>query len=174
MPPFDKSKFPDDLPETALVEPMRNADGYRFDVVEQLFFAYRDFIKDPDMVLEDYGFGRAHHRVLYFVNRCPGIRVAELLEILHITKQSLARVLKQLIESDHITQHTSPEDGRARLLFPTQTGRNLALALAQTQSRRIEQALFQLGPDGAAAAKRFLQLLINDADHEMIGKLEDI
>jgi len=174
MPKIDPTKLPQDLPKTALIEPMRNEDGYRFDVVEHLFFAYRDFTKDPDLVLEDYGFGRAHHRVLYFVNRSPGIRVAELLDILHITKQSLARVLKQLIETEHITQHSSPDDGRARLLFPTQKGRNLALALTQTQSRRIERALSQLGPEGAAAAKKVLQLLINDAERDMIRRLEDL
>ena len=174
MSTLDPSKLPKDLPSNALVEPMRSSEGFRIDMVEHLFFAYRDFINDPDLVLEEIGFGRAHHRVLYFVNRTPGIRVAELLEILNITKQSLARVLKQLIESEHISQHSSPDDGRARLLFPTQKGRNLALALSQTQCRRIERALSELGPDGAVAAKKFLHLLINDADHEMIKKLEDI
>lgn len=168
------SSFPTDLPDDAVIEPMRNSDGFRFDIVEQLFFAYRDFIKDPDLVLKDYGFGRAHHRVLYFVNRTPGIRVAELLDILHITKQSLARVLKQLIDSGFIFQHISPNDGRARLLFPTKKGRGLALALAETQSRRIEQAMSDLGPAGASAAKMFLQLLINEADKELVQKLEDI
>ena len=65
MSTFDHSKLPQDLPDTALVEPMRNTEGYRFDMVEHLFFAYRDFINDPDLVLEEIGFGRAHHRVLY-------------------------------------------------------------------------------------------------------------
>lgn len=163
-----------DLPNSIITDPMRNGDEFRFDIVEQFFFAYRDFTKEPDIVLRDYGFGRAHHRVLYFVNRSPGIRVADLLDILHITKQSLARVLKQLLETDFIVQHTSPEDGRARLLYPTHKGRDLALALSRSQSRRIEQALEELGPVGAQAAKKFLQLLINEADHDKIKRLENI
>ncbi len=74
------------------------APGELISHVELLFFAYRDFTGDADAVLEEYGFGRAHHRVLHFVSRNPGLRVANLLEILKITKQSLARVLKQLVE----------------------------------------------------------------------------
>lgn len=160
-----------DLSKEAVTTPMRNDDGFHFDVVEQLFFAYRDFTKDPDILLAKYDFGRAHHRVIYFVNRSPGVRVAELLDILNITKQSLARVLKQLIDTDFIIQHTSPDDGRARLLFPTRKGRDLALELARSQSRRINHALMELGPAGAEAAKTFLQLLINDTDREKIKKL---
>src|ERR1700759_296530 len=66
--------------------------------IELFYFAYRDFTCDPDAILAQYGFGRAHHRVLHFVHRNPGLKVAELLEILKITKQSLARVLKQLVD----------------------------------------------------------------------------
>ena len=82
--------------------------------VELLFFAYRDFTGDPDAVLAQYGFGRAHHRVLHFVHRNPGLRVANLLEILKITKQSLARVLKQLIGEGFIVQKAGAEDRRER------------------------------------------------------------
>ena len=69
-----------------------------WDVIELLFFAYRDFVSDPDDVLAKFGFGRAHHRVLHFVNRHPGMKVADLLDVLKITKQSLGRVLKQLVD----------------------------------------------------------------------------
>src|SRR3954469_19636125 len=72
--------------------------------IELFYFAYRDFTCDPDAILEQYGFGRAHHRVLHFVHRNPGLKVAELLEILKITKQSLARVLKQLVDEGFIIQ----------------------------------------------------------------------
>lgn len=86
-------------------KPIRTAmsveDGIDFAIIELFFFAYRDFTSDPDQILADYGFGRAHHRVLHFVNRRPGLTVAELLDVLKITKQSLARVLKQLIDTDH-------------------------------------------------------------------------
>nr|MCH9765248.1 MarR family transcriptional regulator [Alphaproteobacteria bacterium] len=94
--------------------------------VELLFFAYRDFTGDPDAVLEEYGFGRAHHRVLHFVYRNPGLRVARLLDILKITKQSLARVLKQLIDTGFIIQKTGPQDRRERQLFTTDQGSALA------------------------------------------------
>jgi hypothetical protein len=85
---------------------------------ELLFFAYRDFTRDPDTILKDFGFGRAHHRVLHFVNRHSGLRVADLLEILTITKQSLSRVLKQLIDKGYIVQRAGSSDRRERLLFP--------------------------------------------------------
>src|SRR5262249_60152332 len=75
-----------------------------WDIIELLFFAYRDFIGDPDEVLAKFNFGRAHHRVLHFVNRNPGMKVAELLDILKITKQSLGRVLKQLIDDGYVVQ----------------------------------------------------------------------
>jgi len=163
---------PDDL-QKMVTTPMRNGDGFRFDVFERMFFAYRDFTRGPDIVLADFGFGRAHHRVLYFVNRSPGIRVTELLDILAITKQSLARVLKQLLETDFIIQQESAEDRRARLLFPTKKGRELALELSRSQSRRIDEAMEILGPVGAEAAKQFLELLINDADQATIRKLEE-
>jgi len=112
-----------------------------FEIIELLFFAYRDFISDPDAILEKSGFGRAHHRVVHFVNRDPGMTVADLLDTLRITKQSLARVLKQLIDSGYIRQKEGPDDRRQRRLYPTQAGRELALALARPQSRRIAAAL---------------------------------
>src|SRR5262245_1861085 len=90
--------------------------------VELLFFAYRDFTAEPDAVLAEFGFGRAHHRVLHFVHRRPGLRVADLLDILKITKQSLARVLKELVDQGFIEQRAGAQDRRERLLFPTGKG----------------------------------------------------
>ncbi len=87
-----------------------------WDLIELLFFAYRDFVGDPDDVLGKFGFGRAHHRVLHFVNRNPGMKVAALLDILRITKQSLGRVLKQLIDQGYIEQKEGEHDRRQRLL----------------------------------------------------------
>src|SRR3954467_11779128 len=117
-----------------------------WDVIELLFFAYRDFISDPDDVLAKFGFGRAHHRVLHFVNRNPGMKVAELLDILRITKQSLGRVLKQLIDQGYVLQREGAEDRRQRLLFVTPKGEALALKLATLQTQRISRALGELGP----------------------------
>ena len=120
--------------------PMADA-GEAIRLVELLFFAYRDFTADPDAVLSDFGFGRAHHRVLHFVNRNPGLRVADLLDILKITKQSLARVLKQLVDEGYIDQHAGTADRRERLLVPTPKGAALAEELATLQVERVARAL---------------------------------
>src|SRR5476651_1533497 len=93
-----------------------------WDVIELLFFAYRDFVSEPDGVLGKLGFGRAHHRVLHFVNRNPGMKVADLLEILNITKQSLGRVLKQLVDQGFVVQKEGAQDRRQRLLYVTPKG----------------------------------------------------
>ncbi|MGB7286898.1 MAG: MarR family transcriptional regulator [Salaquimonas sp.] len=134
------------------------------ETIELLFFAYRDFIADADRVLEKLAFGRAHHRVLYFVNRKPGLMVAELLDLLGITKQSLARVLKQLINSGYIVQMTGASDRRQRLLYPTQNGRELILRLSLPQSRRIENALTSVGKTSDSSIKRFLRQMTDSAD----------
>ncbi|MFC6489713.1 MarR family winged helix-turn-helix transcriptional regulator [Nitratireductor sp. GCM10026969] len=136
-------------------------DEVDFTLIELLFFAYRDFTSDPDAILASYGFGRAHHRVLHFVNRRPGLTVAELLEVLRITKQSLARVLKQLVDTGHIVQVQGPRDRRQRELYPTKKGRALALALALPQSRRIHAALDEAGIEDRAALERFLRAMVN-------------
>src|SRR5690242_21298829 len=93
-----------------------------WDIIELLFFAYRDFVGDPDEVLSKLGFGRAHHRVLHFVNRNPGMKVADLLEVLKITKQSLGRVLKQLVDDGYVQQKEGAQDRRQRLLYVTSKG----------------------------------------------------
>src|SRR5437867_4115690 len=116
-----------------------------WDVIELLFFAYRDFVGDPDEVLSKLDFGRAHHRVLHFVNRNPGMKVAELLDVLKITKQSLGRVLKQLIDEGYVEQKEGARDRRQRLLFVTPKGEALAMKLAGLQTARIVRALSDLG-----------------------------
>src|SRR5262245_18434511 len=90
-----------DRPQPAGERPGRDGEP-EWDIIELLFFAYRDFVGDPDEVLAKFSFGRAHHRVLHFVNRNPGMKVAELLDILKITKQSLGRVLKHLVERCYV------------------------------------------------------------------------
>ena len=132
-----------------------------WDIIELLFFAYRDFIGDPDDVLAKFGFGRAHHRVLHFVNRNPGMKVAELLDILKITKQSLGRVLKQLIDEGYVLQKEGANDRRQRLLYVTPKGEGLAMKLAGLQTARITRALSELGPNAQEAASRFLTAMIN-------------
>src|SRR5438309_1808726 len=127
-----------------------------WDLIELLFFAYRDFVSDPDHVLEKFGFGRAHHRVLHFVNRNPGMKVADLLETLRITKQSLGRVLKQLVDEGYVLQKEGADDRRHRLLFVTPKGEQLAMKLAGLQTERITRALADLGPGAHKAARDFL------------------
>jgi len=135
-----------------------------WDIIELLFFAYRDFVGDPDEVLSKLGFGRAHHRVIHFVNRNPGMKVAELLDILGITKQSLGRVLKQLVDEGYVVQREGAQDRRQRLLFVTPKGEALSLKLATLQTQRIARALSELGSGAHAAARDFLTAMI-DADN---------
>ena len=139
-----------------------------WDLIELLFFAYRDFVSDPDHVLEKFGFGRAHHRVLHFVNRNPGMKVADLLETLRITKQSLGRVLKQLVEEDYVVQKEGPDDRRHRLLFVTPKGEQLAMKLAHLQTERITRALASLGPNAHESARVFLAAMVDEASREHV------
>jgi DNA-binding MarR family transcriptional regulator len=139
-----------------------------WDIIELLFFAYRDFVSDPDDALAKFNFGRAHHRVLHFVNRNPGMKVAELLDILKITKQSLGRVLKQLIDQGYVLQKEGANDRRQRLLFVTPKGETLALKLAALQSARIARALSELGPNAHEAACRFLVAMIDVDNRENV------
>ena len=142
-----------------------------WDIIELLFFAYRDFVSDPDDVLAKLGFGRAHHRVLHFVNRHPGMKVADLLEVLKITKQSLGRVLKQLVDEGYVSQKEGENDRRQRLLFVTPKGEALAMKLAGLQTERISRALGQIGPNAHEAARRFLVAMIDADGRDDVQKL---
>ncbi|HLN38026.1 MAG TPA: MarR family transcriptional regulator [Xanthobacteraceae bacterium] len=142
-----------------------------WDLIELLFFAYRDFVGDPDEVLAKLGFGRAHHRVLHFVNRNPGIKVADLLDILKITKQSLGRVLKQLIDQGYVVQREGAQDRRQRLLHVSAAGEALAMQLAGLQTERIARVLAEIGPGGREAARRFLAGMIDADDRDHVLRL---
>jgi DNA-binding MarR family transcriptional regulator len=155
----------------AAIEPAQDADESYFDLIELLFFAYRDFVGDPDEVLEKLGFGRAHHRVLHFVNRNPGMKVAELLDVLKITKQSLGRVLKQLIDEGYVVQKAGANDRRQRLLYASPAGEALAMKLVGLQTARIARVLGELGPDAREAARRFLAGMIDAEDRERVLRL---
>jgi len=126
-------------------------------LVEMLFFAYRDFTGEADAALEAYGLGRAHHRVLHFVNRRAGIRVADLLELLKITKQSLGRVLRKLVDDGWIEQAPGADDRRERHLTLTANGRALAAELAALQTRRIDAALREIEASGAALPREHVR-----------------
>jgi DNA-binding MarR family transcriptional regulator len=139
--------------------------------VELFYFAYREFTSDPDTILAQYAFGRAHHRVLHFVHRNPGLKVAELLEILKITKQSLARVLKQLVDEGFVIQRAGNEDRRERRLYLSAKGARLTDKLTQIQVRRIENALAKLGPESSAIVSSFLFLMIAETDRPQVENL---
>jgi DNA-binding MarR family transcriptional regulator len=150
------------------------AEGYdpeTIRLIELIFFAYRDFVAAPDEILSRQGFGRAHHRVLHFVNRNPGLPVAELLKVLKITKQSLARVLKELVAAGFVEQRTGARDRRQRLLHTTTSGRDLAVKLAELQSRHIGAALATAGIEVRSAAERFLFAMIDAEDRGAVGRL---
>lgn len=140
-------------------------------MVELLFFAYRDFVAGPDEILAELGFGRAHHRVLHFVHRQPGLRVADLLGILKITKQSLARVLKQLVDEGYILQETGASDRRERRLHPTERGSSLARRMLELQTHRLADALSAAGVGAEHAAALFLAGVIAEEDRERAEEL---
>ena len=141
------------------------------ETIELMFFAYRDFTGEADQYLSTKGFGRAHHRVIYFVTRHPGLSVADLLAILKITKQSLARVLKQLIDEGYIDQEPGPQDRRQRLLFATPKGAELARSLTELQMRRVAEALDATGPDAASVVHAFLVGMISQEDRPSVKEL---
>src|SRR5665811_1437686 len=148
--------------------PAPRAGDLRWDIIELLFFAYRDFVGDADHELEAFGFGRAHHRVIHFVHRYPGLKVADLLDVLRITKQSLGRVLKQLLDEGYIVQRTGNNDRRQRLLFATAKGEALVGKLAGLQTDRINRAMRDINPAGVDAIRQFLRAMIDHDDPDKV------
>ncbi len=137
--------------------------------IELLFYAYRDFTDEPDAILTEYGFGRAHHRVIYFVGRHPGMTVRQLLDILKITKQSLARVLRQLVDEGFVEQRQDDADGRRRLLYLGDKGRDLENLLTARQGRRIAGAYAAAGPDAIKGFRSILRGIINEGDRGRVS-----
>jgi len=156
----DRSPMPQPDAETRLTE-----------AIELLFFGYRDFISDPDAILSAYEFGRAHHRVVHFVGRNPGITVAELLDILRITKQSLARVLRQLIERGFVEQKTGEKDRRQRRLYLTKEGGELLHRLVAPQRARVAQALAAGGAGAEDAWRTVMFALLNEENRAEVEHL---
>ena len=138
---------------------------------ELLYFAYRDFIAWPDEILQKYGFGRAHHRIIFFVNQNPGMTVAELLKLLNITKQSLSRVLSTLIDQSYITQEIGEEDRRQRLLYLTGKGQKLLKEVSVYQKEQMIKACRSSGTEATEGFWKVLTALINENDRDDILKL---
>ena len=141
-----------------------------YEGMELLFFAYRDFTAECDAILANYGFGRAHHRVIYFVARNPGISVAELLEILRITKQSLSRVLGQLVREGYINSRQSTEDRRRRLLTLTDKGNELEERLSTVHRTLLARAFREAGGDSVAGYRQVLLGIIDETDRQRFAK----
>ncbi len=141
------------------------------ELIELLFFAYRDFVGDADELLAEFGFGRAHHRVVHFVNRHPGMRVADLLAVLKITKQSLGRVLRELIDSGYIQQRAGDTDRRERLLYVAPKGEELARQLVTLQTRRFARALNECGAGAREGARKFLASMIDPQSRAEVERL---
>jgi DNA-binding MarR family transcriptional regulator len=134
------------------------------DVMELFFFSYRDFIREPDAILEKYNFGRAHHRVIHFVGRNPEITVTRLLNILKIRKQSLSRVLSQLVREDFVQQVQGLTDRRQRLLSLTTKGYDLEDKLSRYQRDRITSAFVRAGPEAVNAFYKILLNMMNNPE----------
>ena len=132
--------------------------------MELLFFAYRDFTAEPDLILARHRFGRAHHRVIYFVGRYPGIAVSELLDILGITKQSLSRVLGQLVRQGFVVQRADRRDRRRRLLELTDRGQELERQLSENQRRRMARAYRNAGAESVEGFRTVLRNLMDERD----------
>ena len=132
--------------------------------IELLFYAYRDFTAEPDEMLAHFGFGRAHHRVIYFVGRYPEMTVTQLLGILHITKQSLSRVLSQLVRQGFITQRAGERDRRQRLLELTQKGIELERALSENQRARVANAYKEAGAQAVEGFRKVMLGIIGSPD----------
>ncbi|MEM1079903.1 MAG: MarR family winged helix-turn-helix transcriptional regulator [Pseudomonadota bacterium] len=134
--------------------------------IEAMFFAYRGFTADPDRLLEEFAYGRAHHRALHFIQRTPGTTVNNLLAILGVTKQSLNRVLRTLIEDGLVVSRVGKRDRRERNLFLTEAGAALERRLSEAQRRRMRAAYRAAGPE---AVRGFRQVLEEIMDPELRG-----
>ncbi|MFN4142601.1 MarR family winged helix-turn-helix transcriptional regulator [Aestuariivirga sp.] len=137
-------------------------------LIELLFFAYRDFVSDPDEILSQFGFGRAHHRVLHFVGRDPGMTVQQLLDILRITKQSLGRVLKELIDKGYVFQKEGESDRRQRLLYLTEAGEELRQRLMRPQMNRIRRAVSLAGGNAGLVYRKVLYHMVSPENREAV------
>ncbi len=141
--------------------------------IELMFFAYRGFTADPDRILDARGYGRAHHRAVYFVNRRPGLTVNELLEILGVTKQSLNRVLRQLVEDGLVESRVGVVDRRQRNLHLTELGRGLEKELSAAQRKRMRVAFSHAGPEAVRGFRKVLEQMIDpDLRERFLGALD--
>ncbi|MCV3269818.1 MarR family winged helix-turn-helix transcriptional regulator [Roseobacter sinensis] len=141
--------------------------------IEAMFFAYRGFTADPDRILSDMAYGRAHHRAVHFINRAPGTTVNNLLNILGVTKQSLNRVLRTLIEDGLVESRIGKADKRERHLFLTEAGRALEQKLSDAQRARMRMAFRDAGPEAVAGFRTVLEAMMDREMRSAYSRLKD-
>ena len=141
--------------------------------IEAMFFAYRGFTADPDRILSDMAYGRAHHRAIHFINRAPGTTVNNLLSILGVTKQSLNRVLRTLIEDGLVESRVGKFDKRERHLFLTEEGEALEQKLSDAQRARMRMAFRDAGPEAVAGFRKVLEAMMDREMRYTYNRLRD-
>ena len=129
--------------------------------IEAMFFAYRGFTADPDLILENHAYGRAHHRAIHFINRSPGTTVNNLLDILGVTKQSLNRVLRTLVQDGLVDSRIGTRDKRERHLYLTGAGETLERELSEAQRTRMRAAYRAAGPDAVQGFRQVLEQIMD-------------
>lgn len=141
--------------------------------IELMFFAYRGFTADPDLILENYAYGRAHHRAIHFINRTPGLAVNDLFDILGVTKQSLNRVLRQLVNDGLVDSRIGKQDRRQRNLFLTDVGEKLERELSDAQRNRMRKAYSHAGPEAVQGFRTVLEQIIDPSLRDKALNLAD-
>ncbi|KPA19924.1 Transcriptional regulator SlyA [Shimia sp. SK013] len=141
--------------------------------IEAMYFAYRGFTADPDRILESMAYGRAHHRAIHFINRAPGTTVTNLLAILGVTKQSLNRVLRTLIEDGLVESRVGKSDRRERNLYLTEDGTSLEHRLSDAQRARMRSAFRDAGPDAVSGFRQVLESMMDGELRRQYKSLRD-
>ncbi len=141
--------------------------------IEAMFFAYRGFTADPDRILSDLAYGRAHHRAVHFINRAPGTTVNNLLNILGVTKQSLNRVLRTLIADGLVQSRVGKIDKRERHLYLTDEGRALEGRLSDAQRARMRAAFRDAGPEAVAGFRTVLEAMMDNEMQRAYTRLKE-
>lgn len=141
--------------------------------IEAMFFAYRGFTAEPDRVLADMEYGRAHHRALHFINRAPGTTVNNLLDVLGVTKQSLNRVLRTLIADGLVESRIGRQDRRERHLYLTPEGDELERKLSEAQRARMRAAYRAAGPEAVKGFRQVLEAMMDEPIRDQYQRLKD-
>jgi DNA-binding MarR family transcriptional regulator len=141
--------------------------------IEAMFFAYRGFTADPDRILEGMDYGRAHHRAIHFIHRSPGTTVSNLLAILGVTKQSLNRVLRALIDQGLVRIEKGRADQRERHLYLTEAGAVLERALSDAQRARMRAAYRAAGPQAVQGFRAVLEGMMDPEQRRQYQRLRE-